>query len=533
MEQTNTVTATSLFHAEALKQALRQGSASSEKKALLQNWTKNLDGLNAKAKADRHSAFLQNILIELLGYSAPDTLLDLSSADSFFDAKLGSFKAADSQVELLYKLMDAGHIHTDEPDDRRSADLIDEARTLAEEAGGAQFLLLTNLDEVRIYSLTNRRKTYEGFTLSGMADDSAMLERFLTLLAADSLLAGNTKALLTQSLESYLRDKMTLSKHRTLKEAYGELKPGVPYGIGDPFILDYPTFHQMMQEEPSVNNIVSVFFPADSYRQWYADTRPYWMIYTPKGKVNIEHYPLIRQHLEAFREDLEKRGGDQKWYELPEADNTDLPRGTELRVATGSLLPAPGFVITKKTSQFGEGSYYIDNADYFLFALLNSPAMRKLITIIAPQREDGLYELHKDLLESLPIPSVTGDQATKLGRWSHFTMEAEQDRNYLVKHVLAMVANELSPDDPRKPTTDRLQNWYELDFDGFQEEIRLSYKADIPPDMMEEWSEHFYHEQGTYYQLFYRIEEVTQQIDEIVFRLFDLDEDDIATVKGS
>ena len=44
-----------------------------------------------------------------------------------------------------------------------------------------------------------------------------------------------------------------------------------------------------------------------------------WLIYIPKGRIAIDEYPAIRDHLLPYKDKLEKRATKQAWFELQQA----------------------------------------------------------------------------------------------------------------------------------------------------------------------------------------------------------------------
>lgn len=81
--------------------------------------------------------------------------------------------------------------------------------------------------------------------------------------------------------------------------------------------------------------------------------------------------------------------------------------------------------------------------------------------------------------------------------------------------------------------TNRLREWWKLDFQSFPAEINKAFKADIPLKQRGEW-ENFLREEGEKVRhLTAEIEQAEREIDAIVYKLFDLTPDEIALLESS
>jgi hypothetical protein len=535
MENTNTFINQNLFHTQVLTNVLKKEPVPSAHLQILQDWTKNIAALNKQDKAAQHSEFLQKILVNILGYQtgAGDsigTLKDMTAPDSYFDAALGQFEKEKNRIVTFVKLTGPSSFSLDAISSDEQMSLIELARQHAEGTPDREFFLLSNLDEIRLYSLMHKRTFYERFSLVGMVEDATEYQRFYALLNAENMLSGKTTQWLHESVAAGLQDKLT-QKHATLRETYGPLQPGIPIDINDIFVIDLKTYNQLEKEDAKSKEILQAFYAGDSMKRWHSDVGLHWLIYTPKGKVDIDAYPAVRKYLEQFKDQLEKREGDQKWYELPHTENTEIPDVTGLRLGIARLQSEPGVVLGQKLAQYGNDSYYIPNADYFLFGLLNSTALARLITSLARQMDNDLYEIQAHQIESLPIPDPDGFVRARIGQLAHYCMEKAQDRRDCILHFRGMTAFNLSPKKLEAKLSDRLMNWFEHSFETFRSEIISSFGVDIPANDLPVWMGYFAQEKNNIDDFDYVLAKYTSEMDQVVYELFGLDEDDIALIE--
>lgn len=532
MENTNAFTDQSLFHDHIVAPLLKEEAVPAEHQRLLAAWSQNLPALNKQDKAAQQAAFFRDILTGLLGYQANGSArtLEILPQDAGFDAALCKFDTDPPRMTALIKLMGPTSFNLDAVSGNERLSLIELARRQSKNLPGRQFLILSNLDEIRLYSLTHKRTTYERFFLSEMAGNAAIYQRFCLLLNPENLLSGQSAQWLQDSIAAGMKEKLT-AKHATVREIYGPLQSCPAVAVNDIFVIDKKTYDRLVEEDPKSADILQAFYAGDSLRRWHADSPLHWLIYTPQGQVDIDAYPAVKKYLEQYREQLEKQSaGRRQWYELDHVEQ-NIPTVTDLRLGVGRRQAEPGFVLGEKGAQYGNASYYIPNADYFLFGLLNSTAITKLIRTLSQQTDAGLYEIRPEQIESLPVPNAGGLVRARMGQLSQFCMEKTQDRRDVIHHFRGMTAFNLSPEKLAAKLSDKLQNWFAHDFETFRKEIIASFGVDIPADDLQLWADYFFQERTNVFNMNSELVHAEGELDQVVYQLFDLDEDDIAMIE--
>ncbi len=535
MENTNISANNKLFHTRALANALQQEQIPSAHQQILQDWAKNIATLNFEDRSTQHAAFLKNILVDILGYKPESTdsytLKDMSAQEgSYFDAALGLFEKENSQVVSLMKIMGPSSLNLDGITGDQKITPIALAKKEAKGTPGSKFFLLTNLDEIRVYSLVHKRTIYERFSLIKMVDDVAEYQRFYLLLNAENMLSGKTFQWLNESVVASLQDKLTKG-HPTVKDLYGSVRTGVPVNVDAAFVVDINTYKKIMQEDSKSGEVLKPYFPCETLKRWHADIDLHFLIYTPKGKVNIDSYPAIKKHLEQFKDKLEQRSGDMKWYEIDYAETYEV-KENEVRLGYSPMQKDPGFVIGQNEAQYGSGSYYIPNADFFLFGLLNSTPLQKLLKLMAKVTDDGTYEIQPHHVEALPVPNAEGLDRAKMGRYANFLLEKTLERRDAVRYFQGSTAYNLSPQKLAAKLSDTLKNWFAHDFDTFRKEIIACFGVDIPEDSLQLWSDYFHQERNSIISRDAELNYTMNELDMIVYEIFGLDEDEILLIKS-
>ena len=518
-----------LFHTQILETGLKQLSLNSQK-VILQAWVDRLGELNKKDKAFQSSAFSTEILEKLLGYSASGNTVTIetdATPDHFFDLLLGQFKPANQKAVAALKLVESASTETGiSPETEKN--FKDEAWKFAElEKDG--FYLLTDLNEIRLYPRNRKDKACERFVLSEIMENDVAFARFYLLLNAINLLSGKTAKWLHESAILFLNEKLK-STHQTLKEIYGPVYAGIVTGLDEAFVIDETTKERLIKEDPRSADILKPYVDKADLDKWLTDSRSIWLIYTPENLYDIENYPAIKNHLMPFREKLEKRDGTQKWYELQHV-GTHPEKMFATKLGFSRQSHNPTFAIDKNEGVYDHTGFYTTESDYYLVALLNSSVLWYLIRKNSIKKPDGTYELSAAEIEKLPVPDAPGLVRGRMGQLSDFCHDTVLTRNDLIKHFRGMTAYNLLPEGLSSKLTQRLHNWFSLEFDTFRSEIVDSFKTDIPADDIQLWNDYFYQERNKVFNMNADIARAEKEIDLLVYELFGLSPDEIDLIE--
>ena len=77
------------------------------------------------------------------------------------------------------------------------------------------------------------------------------------------------------------------------------------------------------------------FLRGENVKRWRVEPEGLWLINTPKGKVDIDAYPAVRDWLLPFTPELEKRATKQEWFELQQAQLAYQPKFETTKIIYG------------------------------------------------------------------------------------------------------------------------------------------------------------------------------------------------------
>lgn len=327
-----------------------------------------------------------------------------------------------------------------------------------------------------------------------------------------------------------LRDKIAKGR-KTLGEVYGAPLYGIKTGLNEAFVIDTPTRDALVKADPKSVEILKPFLRGEDVKRWCVEPAGYWLINTPKGKVDIEKYPAIRHWLSSFRAKLEKRATKQEWWELQQAQLAYSDAFSETKIIWPQFLDKPEFSIETNGVFPINKCYIFPNDNFALAGLLNSKCFWFYFRAISVPKRGGFREATAQHIAPLPYPSMKVAISKKLSSLAKQCSDGAAE-NFRIKSAVRHRILDLASGERRKLNT-KLENWHELDFAAFRAEIKKALRVEIPLKDRAEWEQYLAGNAQKVKQLTDEITRAEGEIDKIVYELFDLTPDEIALLETS
>lgn len=287
----------------------------------------------------------------------------------------------------------------------------------------------------------------------------------------------------------------------------------------------------MVAADPRSSDLLKPFLRGEDIRRWRVESDDLFLINTPRGKVDIEAYPAVRDWLVAFRLELEKRATKQAWWELQQAQLAYQPKFGPPKITYPHFQKARMFALEETGAFSNDKSYFIPSADLGLLCLLNSRVAWYFLSAISPAVRDGWHEMRVQYVERLPVPEFSDSDRSRLAKIGQACTSAARERFALQSAVRRRILD-LAPANRRKLNT-RLEAWHELDFTAFRDEIKKAFHTEIPLKERGEWETYLAENAAEVQALTRQIDLAEREIDASVYALFDLTADEIALVEGA
>src|SRR5262249_31777684 len=156
----------------------------------------------------------------------------------------------------------------------------------------------------------------------------------------------------------------------------------------------------------------------ENIKRWRVEPEGLFLINTPKGRVNIEGYPAIRDWLLPFKTQLEKRATKQEWFELQQAQVAYQPAMMQAKIIYPEFSQGPKFCFNDSFALVSNKCFFLAGR-FELLAYLNSRVAWFWAFGEASPLRGGQWrlELREQHVSQLPIPTMRAPDSASLATW--------------------------------------------------------------------------------------------------------------------
>ena len=163
-----------------------------------------------------------------------------------------------------------------------------------------------------------------------------------------------------------------------------------------------------------------------------------------------------------------------------------------------------------------------------LLAIINSRVATKLYRLLHDIKGKVFAKISLDNLGSFPVPNLNSESGKKLASLSKDRIRLTGEAETTKEQFLQLLQSKCDLPKPSK----RLQNWPDLDFKGFLAELKKK-KIKLSLEEEAEWLTYFNKKKTEANTLQAEIDGIDKQIDQIVYELYGLSEEEINVVEAS
>ena len=302
--------------------------------------------------------------------------------------------------------------------------------------------------------------------------------------------------------------------------------------LGDDFKIGDGIFNLSEEEYNSYNffnnekEIIKPFYTTKEVNRYYFNEKnKYWVIYTTskfKNPQEIIDYPNIKKHLDKFSKVITS---DNKPYGLHRARNEEIFKGEKILSIRKHERPAFSYVTL---DTYVNRTFNIIKTDRvnlkYLLVLLNSKLTKFWLKEKGKMQGD-IFQVDITPIISIPLIIVSKDQEAFISL-SEKMLSLNRELQDLSQKFQRMLLRKF---DVEKLST-KLQEWYLLDFSDFIKELkRLKVKLSLSQES--EWEEYFLEEKSKAIAVDSEIKNTDKEIDSMVYRLYDLTDEEIKIIE--
>ena len=353
--------------------------------------------------------------------------------------------------------------------------------------------------------------------------------------------------------QAKLLKKLNKSEFTLHSYTKGVIRRGIVTGLNEAFVIDEKTKNQLIKEHPSSLEIIKPFLAGRNINKYSIQFENTYVIFTRRG-IEIDSYPAVKSYLEKFRERLEpkpkgwkgnwigRKSGTYRWYEIQ--DSIDYYKEFEKdKIIYPNICNQPSFCIDNEGYYTNQKCFIIPIKDNSLLGVMNSSVFNFLFEMNLPKLRGGYYEPSYIHIKKFPIPNMKKEIDKNLdGLVSKISM-LNKKLNIEIKKHQTYISFKFS----LIKISQKLQNWQDLNFGDFIKELNKAIKStnrerakeslDPIPELTKkdefEWMELFEENKKKAQELQSQIDKTEKEIDQMVYELYGLTDEEIEIVENS
>ena len=192
----------------------------------------------------------------------------------------------------------------------------------------------------------------------------------------------------------------------------GRFYYGIKTGLNEAFVITREQRDALVARDPQSVEIIKPYLKGRNIKRWSIEPDDEFLIYAYRG-VDIDQYPAVRTHLQAFKSKLLERSGEQQWFEL-QASPADTDRFTSPKIIYPDIATGPQFAWDKDQFFSADTTFMIPNAEISMLGILNSSTTAWFFSQISPSVMNNYFRFKSQYCQQIPIPATNTQQVDVL-----------------------------------------------------------------------------------------------------------------------
>ena len=185
---------------------------------------------------------------------------------------------------------------------------------------------------------------------------------------------------------------------------------GIKTGLNEAFVIDQTKRDELIEEDPQSAELIKPWLRGRHIRRWKAHSPGLYIIFTSRG-VDIDQYPAIKEHLNWFRGNLEKRATAHlhPWYELQQPQEGIYHEFAHPKIIFNRFIKESTFAYDTSGAYHNDACYFAIPPTPSVAAIVNSTVGWWLLSHLCTALQNGYVQVFVQFLEQLPIPNLSED----------------------------------------------------------------------------------------------------------------------------
>lgn len=341
-----------------------------------------------------------------------------------------------------------------------------------------------------------------------------------------------------------------------LKDAFNLIGAGIDSGVDDIFIISgeikgefFEGYSEYLNEKVRIEaEVMKPVLKGEDVKKYSPPNSNNFMLYLHfhNGKKTVpfeeeyieSNFPLALSYMNKFKEEMIERKIRKKtnptyWYSLHRSrdiltfENEKIIT-PEISYGTNMFFDEEGLFHNTKVYYLVKKESVLESYKYYL-AILNSSIMWFFLKTTGYVLRGGYFTFKTKFLEPFPLPKIASVKNQSLiSNKSDLMLSLNEQLQDLTGKFIRILQRKFEIEKLSK----KLENWHELTYAEFIKELAKK-KVKMSLSEEAEWEEYFLAEQAKAQQLMLQIENTDKEIDQMVYKLYDLTDDEIAIIEAS
>jgi hypothetical protein len=189
---------------------------------------------------------------------------------------------------------------------------------------------------------------------------------------------------------------------------------GVTTGYNPAFIIDKNKRKELIAADDNNKTIIKPLLQGRNIRKWIYNKSDYYLIFTRQG-IDIDKYPVIKQHLRDFYSNLKPKIGTKKigrkpgiynWFEIQDNTAYYLEFEKSEKIIWGLTADKWAYAYDDRKHYLPSNGYILTSTDVpikYLLGLLNSNLLKYYFGFIGVMTAGGAFTLKYTTVSQFPI----------------------------------------------------------------------------------------------------------------------------------
>ena len=330
------------------------------------------------------------------------------------------------------------------------------------------------------------------------------------------------------------------SKFAALADVVKGANRGIIPGFSEAFIINLETKNVLIEQDKNSQKLIAPILRGRDITRYgtpLVENLDYIILasYGSHKYFEREYFPIFK-HLQKFENQLKKRGqcngslpnveknysGQHHWLELDNNPTDDyLSQFQRPKIMYQVFQVKPNFIFDERGLYCNNSMWIIPTNDKGLLAILNSKIGWWLITQYCSKIQNG-YQLIWKYFGQIPIVETTYELRVKADELLSLNQELQQKSEKFLRSLTRHFGME--------DFSSKLYNWQLLTYKQFLAELKRM-KINLSLSREAEWEAFFLTEQQKLQTIQQQIDQTDREIDQMVYILYGLTEEEIAIIE--